>query len=70
MFQIAAALLDVGVMPGDRVALLSSTRAERMEIDFAILACGAVTVPIYPSSLAAECGYILTLATCPRRGGS
>ena len=30
-----------------------------MEIDFAILACGALTVPIYPSNLADECGYII-----------
>ncbi|HUE31068.1 MAG TPA: AMP-binding protein, partial [Verrucomicrobiae bacterium] len=56
---IAAGLLDLGVAPGDRVALLSNTRAEWMEIDFAILACGALTVPIYQSSLPAECGYII-----------
>jgi long-chain acyl-CoA synthetase len=30
-----------------------------MEIDFAILACGALTVPIYQSNLPAECGYII-----------
>src|SRR5262245_29075094 len=59
VLAIAAALLEAGVAPGDRVALLSNTRPEWMEIDFAILACGAVTVPIYPSNLAAECGYIL-----------
>ena len=56
---IAAGLVQLGVEPGDRVTILSGTRAEWMEIDFAILACGAVTVPIYQSSLPAECGYIL-----------
>jgi long-chain acyl-CoA synthetase len=56
---IAAGLLACGVAPGDRVALLSSTRPEWMEIDFAILACGALTVPIYQSNLPAECGYII-----------
>src|SRR5438132_4306217 len=56
---IAAGLLDLGVAPGDRVALLSGTRPEWMEIDFAVLACGALTVPIYQSNLPAECGYIL-----------
>ena len=56
---IAAGLIDLGVAPGDRVALLSNTRPEWMEIDFAILACGALTVPIYQSNLAAECGYII-----------
>src|ERR1700745_461209 len=49
----------LGVSPVDRVALLSGTRPEWMEIDFAVLACGALTVPIYQSNLPAECGYIL-----------
>src|SRR5947207_2833407 len=57
--EIAAGLIDMGVRPGDRVALLSATRPEWMEIDFAVLACGALTVPIYQSNLPAECGYII-----------
>ena len=56
---MAAGLIAMGVSPGDRVALLSNTRPEWMEIDFAILACGALTVPIYQSNLPAECGYII-----------
>jgi long-chain acyl-CoA synthetase len=58
--RIAAGLLGLGVAPGDRVALLSATRPEWMEVDLAILACGALTIPVYPSVLADECGYILT----------
>ena len=38
--EIAAGLIDMGVAPGDRVALLSATRPEWMEIDFAIFAAG------------------------------
>jgi len=57
--EIAAGLLDLGVQPGDRVAILSATRPEWMEGDFAALATGCVTVPIYPSSLVNECAYIL-----------
>lgn len=57
--DLAAGLVSAGVAPGDRVALLAATRAEWMEIDLATLACGAVTVPIYPSNLASECGYIV-----------
>ncbi|MGH7818662.1 MAG: AMP-dependent synthetase/ligase [Candidatus Binatia bacterium] len=57
--EIAAGLVGTGVAPGAKVALLSGTRPEWMEIDFAILATGAVTIPIYPSNLPAECGYIL-----------
>jgi long-chain acyl-CoA synthetase len=63
---LAIALIDAGVAPGERVALLSATRAEWMEVDFAILACGAVTIPIYHSALPDECGYILTNAGAER----
>ncbi len=59
VLETAAGLVELGLRPGDRVALLSATRPEWMEIDFAILSCGAVSVPIYPSNLAAECGYIV-----------
>ena len=57
--EITAGLIRAGIEPGTKIALLSGTRPEWIEIDFAILACGAVTIPIYPSNLAAECGYIL-----------
>lgn len=57
--EIAAGLISAGVQPGTKIALLSATRPEWVDIDFAILACGAATIPIYPSNLAAECGYIL-----------
>ncbi len=55
----ARGLIRLGLQPGDRVALLSATRPEWMELDLAILAAGGVTVPIYPSNLPAECGYIV-----------
>jgi long-chain acyl-CoA synthetase len=59
VLELAAGLMAAGVQPGDRVALLAATRPEWMEVDLAVLACGALTVPIYPSNLAAECGYII-----------
>ncbi len=59
VLEIAAGLVASGVEPGTKVALLSGTRPEWMEVDFGILAAGAVTIPIYPSNLPAECGYIL-----------
>lgn len=46
---IAAALLDSGIEPGDRVAILSATREEWVMADLAIVMAGAVTVPIYPT---------------------
>ncbi|MBI4518848.1 MAG: long-chain fatty acid--CoA ligase [Deltaproteobacteria bacterium] len=57
--DLAAGLCALGLTPGATVALLSSTRPEWTEIDLGILAAGGVTVPIYPSNLAAECGYIV-----------
>jgi long-chain acyl-CoA synthetase len=59
VLEIAAGLIAAGLAPGRKVALLSGTRPEWIEIDFAILAAGGVTIPVYPSNLAAECGYIL-----------
>ncbi len=57
--EIAAGLIAAGVEPGTRVGLLCGTRPEWIEIDFGILAAGAITIPIYPSNLPDECGYIL-----------
>jgi len=45
--RTSAALVDAGVRPGDRVAILSETRLEWAIADFAILTAGAVTVPLY-----------------------
>jgi len=47
---LAQGLLAAGIEPGDRVALLSRTRYEWTLFDYAILAAGAATVPIYETS--------------------
>src|SRR5262249_12665001 len=52
-------LRALGVESGDRVAILSNTRAEWVEADVGILYAGAVTVPIYQSNTPKECEYIL-----------
>jgi long-chain acyl-CoA synthetase len=49
----------LGVKPGDRVGMLSENRPEWAEGDFAILALGAVTVPIYPTLLGWQIEYII-----------
>src|SRR2546428_11071181 len=56
---IAAGLLDLGVAPGDRVALLSHTRPEWMGVDLAILACGALPAPVYQTDLPPQGGHII-----------
>jgi long-chain acyl-CoA synthetase len=50
----------LGVTPGDRVAIVSESRPEWLLSDLAILAAGAVTVPVYPTLSAAQARYILT----------
>jgi long-chain acyl-CoA synthetase len=41
----AAALIDVGIKPGDRVGLLAENRHEWLVADMGILAAGAINVP-------------------------
>src|ERR1700690_2598301 len=57
--EIAAGLLWLGLERGDRVALLCQTRLEWLLCDVAIAMAGLVSVPIYPSSTAEQCAYIV-----------
>ena len=57
---LAKGLIASGVAPGDRVALMSHTRLEWVLLDYANLAAGAITVPIYETSAAEQVGWILT----------
>jgi long-chain acyl-CoA synthetase len=57
---VARGLVAAGVQPGDRVALLSRTRYEWSLIDYAILATGAATVPIYETSSAEQVNWVLS----------
>jgi long-chain acyl-CoA synthetase len=57
---LAGALLDLGLVKGERVALASSTRIEWVLIDLAIACCGAVTTTVYPSTKAEDEEFILT----------
>ena len=50
--KVAAALVEEGVAPGARVLLMSENRLEWIISDLAIMTAGAVTVPIYPSTVA------------------
>jgi long-chain acyl-CoA synthetase len=59
--EIAHGLLELGIAKGDAVGILSSTRLEWALVDFALARIGAITAPIYPSSSAADCAYLLEL---------
>ncbi len=56
---IAKGLLRAGIEPGDRVALMASTSPEWLEVDQAINAIGAATVPIYETSSAHQVTWML-----------
>src|SRR5262245_28777339 len=47
--ELALGLIAVGREKGDAVALLSASRAEWVQADFAIFSAGCVTVPVYPT---------------------
>lgn len=57
---LAAGLIASGIAPGDKVALMSTTRIEWTLLDLAILSVGAVTVPIYETSSVEQCVWILS----------
>src|SRR6185312_10863297 len=56
----ALGLIAEGVCAGDRVAIFSATRYEWAILDQAILAVGAVTVPIYETSSAEQVRWVLS----------
>jgi long-chain acyl-CoA synthetase len=47
--DVALGLIALGRQKGDAVALLSASRAEWVQADFAIFSAGCITVPVYPT---------------------
>src|ERR1700731_3939435 len=56
---VARALESWGIRKGDRVAILSENRSEWTITDFAVLALGAITVPIYSTQTAEQTAFVL-----------
>src|SRR5262245_42549476 len=57
--NIALGLHQLGVRPGERVALLAESSPEWSITDYAILANGAINVPIYPTQSVDQVEFIL-----------
>ena len=57
---VARGLIGLGIEPGQRVCIMSSTRLEWTILDYAIWAAGAVTVPIYETSSAEQVEWIVS----------
>ncbi len=56
--EIALGLVDLGLEPGDRVALLANTRPDWTYSSLAISRAGGVVVPIYPTNSPEECEWV------------
>ncbi len=56
---LSIALVELGVKPGDRVALFATNRPEWHTADFAITGAGGITVPIYFNESPDRMTYIL-----------
>jgi long-chain acyl-CoA synthetase len=56
--EVGRGLIDLGIEPGDRVAILCTTRPEWTYADFGITTAGAVVVPIYPTNSPEECQWV------------
>ncbi|MEV5664093.1 long-chain-fatty-acid--CoA ligase [Streptomyces flaveolus] len=56
----AGALAELGVRPGDRVALMAPNTADFPQAYYAIAAAGAVVVPVHLLLSPAEVGHVLT----------
>jgi long-chain acyl-CoA synthetase len=57
--EVARGFVAAGVASGDRVCVLAETSPEWTHAGLAVLAAGGVLVPIYPSSSAEECAWVI-----------
>lgn len=57
--RLAAGLVSLGIQAEERVAIASGTRLEWILADLAIVAAGAATTTVYPSTMSDDVAYIL-----------
>jgi long-chain acyl-CoA synthetase len=57
--EVALGLIDLGIEPGDKIAILAHTRPEWTYACFGILSAGASLVTVYQTNSAEECQYVL-----------
>jgi long-chain acyl-CoA synthetase len=57
--EAALGLIDLGIQPGDKIAILAHTRPEWTQACFATLTAGATLVTIYQTNSSEECEYVL-----------
>ena len=57
--SLATYLIDLGILEGDRVLILSENRPEWQITDLAIMSIGAISVPAYTTSTTNDYKYII-----------
>lgn len=60
--NVSYALIELGIRPNDKVAIISGNRPEWNIMDMAIMQVGAITVPIYPTI--SQDDYLFILSNC------
>ena len=62
---ISSSLINMGVNPGDKIAMISSTnRSEWSIVDMGLTQIGAINVPLYPTITSRDYLYILNHSEC------
>jgi long-chain acyl-CoA synthetase len=56
--QFSSGLLELGVKPGDKIAIISNNRPEYNIVDIGALQIGVIDVPIYPTISSEDYQYI------------
>ncbi len=56
--QVSKFLLNLGLEPGDKVALIANNRPEWNFLDIGMMQIGVINVPVYPTISAREYSYI------------
>ena len=63
--NVSFALIELGIQPNDKVAIISGNRPEWNIMDMAIMQVGAITVPVYPTI--SQDDYLYILNNCEAR---
>jgi long-chain acyl-CoA synthetase len=64
VLKASKCLMGLGILPGDKVALVSNNRLEWNILDIAIQQVGGIVVPLYPTISSSDYQYILNDASC------
>ncbi len=60
VLRLAAGLAGLGILPGDRVGIVSENRPQWLIADHAIMAAGAISVPAYTTNTEDDHHHVLT----------